>query len=143
MAKKEDLQEINRWWEDLNTDFENIYHNATDYILYCRFKESVYNKLTNKQKTQKGAAFMEILKISSKSDPRAVAKAMVLILKKGKEVEMHTLGAGAVNQAVKAAAIARGLVAPNGINIVVIPAFIDLEINGEEKTGIKLIVKAK
>lgn len=32
MAKKEDLQEINRWWEDLNTDFENIYHNATDYI---------------------------------------------------------------------------------------------------------------
>lgn len=86
---------------------------------------------------------MEILKVSSKSDPRAVAKAMVLILKKGKEVEMHALGAGAVNQAVKAAAIARGLVAPNGIDIVVIPAFMDLEINGEEKTGIKLIVKAK
>ena len=58
-------------------------------------------------------------------------------------VEIQTIGAGAVNQAVKAVAIARGFVAPNGIDVVCIPAFTQSEISGELKTGIKLDVLRK
>ena len=53
---------------------------------------------------------------------------------------MQAIGAGAVNQAIKAIAIARGFVAPSGIDLVCIPAFVDLQIEGEERTAIKLIV---
>jgi len=86
---------------------------------------------------------VEILKVSAKSNPKSVAKALALLLRREGKAELHAVGAGAVNQAVKAAAIARGLVAPNGIDAVVIPAFMDLEIDGEEKTGVKLIVQAR
>ena len=58
-------------------------------------------------------------------------------------VEIQTVGAGALNQAIKAIAIARGFVAPNGKNLVCIPAFSDISIDGEERTAIKLIVEAK
>lgn len=86
---------------------------------------------------------MEILKVSAKSNPKSVAKALALLLRREGKAELHAVGAGAVNQAVKAAAVARGLVAPNGIDAVIIPAFMDLEIDGEEKTGVKLIVQAR
>ena len=58
-------------------------------------------------------------------------------------VEIQTVGAGSLNQAIKAIAICRGFVAPTGDNLVVIPAFNDIEINGEAKTAIKLIVENK
>lgn len=86
---------------------------------------------------------MEILKVSAKSNPKSVAKALALLLRREGKAELHAVGAGAVNQAVKAAAVARGLVAPNGIDAVIIPAFMDLEIDGEERTGVKLIVQAR
>ncbi len=53
---------------------------------------------------------------------------------------MQAIGAGAVNQAIKAIAIARGFVAPSGIDLVCIPAFVDVQIDGEERTAIKLLV---
>lgn len=56
---------------------------------------------------------------------------------------MQAIGAGAVNQAVKAIAIARGYVAPSGIDLVCVPAFADVEIEGEERTAIKFLVKPK
>jgi stage V sporulation protein S len=86
---------------------------------------------------------VEILKVSAKSNPKSVAKALALLLRREGKAELHAVGAGAVNQAVKAAAVARGLVAPNGIDAVIIPAFMDLEIDGEERTGVKLIVQAR
>ncbi|HHY80019.1 MAG TPA: stage V sporulation protein S, partial [Thermoanaerobacter sp.] len=52
-------------------------------------------------------------------------------------------GAGAVNQAVKAIAIARGFVAPNGIDLIAIPAFSEIEIDGEMRTAIKFIVEPR
>ena len=58
-------------------------------------------------------------------------------------VEIQAIGAGALNQAIKAIAIARGFVAPSGKNLICIPAFTDITIDGEEKTAIKLIVEAK
>ena len=59
------------------------------------------------------------------------------------EVEIQVIGAGASNQAIKAIAIARGFVAPSGINLISIPAFTTIEINGKERTAIKLIIKEK
>ncbi|NLK62061.1 MAG: stage V sporulation protein S [Fusobacteria bacterium] len=84
---------------------------------------------------------MDILKVSTKSNPNSVAGAIAGILKENKAVELQSIGAGAVNQAVKAIAIARGFVAPTGINLVCVPAFVDVDINEEKRTAIKFIVK--
>lgn len=86
---------------------------------------------------------MEILKVSSKSNPSKVAGAIANIIRESKIVEIQTIGAGSLNQAIKAIAIARGFVAPSGENLVVVPAFSDISINGEQKTAIKLVVEAK
>ena len=67
---------------------------------------------------------MEILKVSSKSNPSKVAGAIANIYREKGYVEMQTIGAGSLNQAIKAIAIARGFVAPTGDNLVVIPAYI-------------------
>ncbi len=86
---------------------------------------------------------MEILKVSSKSNPSKVAGAIANIYREKGTVELQTIGAGSLNQAIKAIAICRGFVAPTGDNLVVIPAFNDITINGEQKTAIKLIVETK
>lgn len=85
---------------------------------------------------------MEILKVSTKSKPSSVAGALANAFKSKNIVLMQAIGAGALNQAIKAIAIARGYVAPLGKDLTVIPAFSDILIDGEEKTAIKLIVKA-
>lgn len=84
---------------------------------------------------------MEILKISSKSNPNSVAGAIAAQIKEDGKSEMQLIGAGALNQAIKAVAIARGFVAPAGINLVCIPSFVTVDVEGEEKSGIKIIVK--
>lgn len=84
-----------------------------------------------------------MLKVSSTSSPNSVAGALAGTIKEETRVELQAIGAGATNQAVKAIAIARGFVAPMGIDLVCIPAFIDLMIGDEEKTAIKLIVEKR
>ena len=86
---------------------------------------------------------MEILKVSSKSNANSVAGALANVFREKGIVEIQAVGAGALNQAIKAIAIARGFVAPNGKNLVCIPAFSDISFDGEERTAIKLIVEAK
>ncbi len=86
---------------------------------------------------------MEILKVSSKSNPNSVAGALSNVLKNTNVTEIQAVGAGALNQAIKAIIIARGYVAPSGKNLVCIPAFSDISIEGEERTAIKLIVEAQ
>lgn len=86
---------------------------------------------------------MEVLKVSTKSNPNSVAGALAAIIKERNTVEIQAVGAGAINQAVKAIAIARGFVAPIGKDIVCIPAFTDIEIDGEERTAIKLIIQPR
>ena len=83
-----------------------------------------------------------VLKISSKSEPNLVAGAIAGLIKEYDKAELHAIGAGALNQAVKSIAIARGYVAPSGMDLVCIPAFMEVEVEGEAKTGIKLIVKS-
>ena len=86
---------------------------------------------------------MEILKVSSKSNPSKVAGAIANVFREKGIVEIQTIGAGSLNQAIKAVAIARGFIAPSGKNIMLVPAFSDIEIDGEQKTAIKLIIEAK
>lgn len=84
---------------------------------------------------------MEVLKISTNSNPNSVAGAISGIIKEYGKVELQAIGAGAINQAVKAIAIARGYIAPAGIDLICIPAFAEVQVEGEDKTGIKFIVK--
>ena len=86
---------------------------------------------------------MELLKVAAKSNPNKVAGALAEVVRKQGMAEMQAVGAGALNQAIKAIAIARGFVAPSGIDLVCVPAFIDVEIEGVEKTAIKLIVSPR
>ena len=86
---------------------------------------------------------MEVLKVSTKSNPNSVAGALAAIIKEKNVVEIQAVGAGAINQAVKSIAIARGFVAPSGKDIVCIPAFTDIQIDGESRTAIKLIVQSR
>jgi len=84
---------------------------------------------------------MELLKISSKSNPNAIAGAIAGQIKETRKAEMQVVGAGALNQAIKAVAIARGFVAQLGINLVCIPGFTEVDIEGEKRTGMKIIVR--
>lgn len=86
---------------------------------------------------------MEILKVSSKSNPNNVAGAITNILREKDKVEVQVIGAGALNQLIKAIIIARGFVAPLGKNIVCIPSFNDIRINDEEKTAIKMLIESR
>ncbi|TZE83381.1 stage V sporulation protein S [Calorimonas adulescens] len=86
---------------------------------------------------------MEVLKVSAKSQPKSVAGALAAVLREKNVVEIQAVGAGAVNQAVKSIAIARGYVAPNGIDLIAIPAFSEIEIDGEVRTAIKFIVEPR
>ena len=86
---------------------------------------------------------MEVLKVSAKSNPNSVAGALAGVLREKGGAEIQAIGAGALNQAVKAIAIARGFVAPGGIDLVSVPSFTDIQIEGEERTAIKLIVEPR
>ena len=86
---------------------------------------------------------MDILKISTKSNPNSVAGAIAGLIKEKGKAEMQVIGAGAINQAVKAIAIARGFVAPSGIDLICIPAFTDVKIDDEDRTGIKLLIESR
>ena len=86
---------------------------------------------------------MDILKVSAKSSPNSIAGAIAGFVKEKGAVEIQAIGAGALNQAIKAIAITRGFVAPLGMELICIPAFTEVVIDGEEKTAIKLIVEPR
>jgi stage V sporulation protein S len=86
---------------------------------------------------------METLKVSAQSQPKSVAGALAAVLRNNNTAEIQAVGAGAVNQAVKAIAITRGFVAPNGIDLVTVPAFSEISIEGEDRTAIKFIIEPR
>jgi stage V sporulation protein S len=86
---------------------------------------------------------MDVLKVSAKSSPNSIAGALAGVIGEKGSAEIQAIGAGALNQAVKAVAIARGFVAPSGLELICIPAFTDIIIDGEERTAIKLIVEPR
>lgn len=86
---------------------------------------------------------MEILKVSAKSVPNSVAGAIAGVVRESGVVEVQAIGAGAANQALKSVAVARGYLAPVGIDVVCVPAFVNIFVEGEERTAMKLIVEPR
>jgi stage V sporulation protein S len=86
---------------------------------------------------------VEVLKVSAHSRPSAVAGAIAGVIRSHGRADVQAIGAGATNQAIKAVAIARDYLQPNGIDIVVVPAFIDVQIANEERTAIRLVVETR
>ena len=85
---------------------------------------------------------MDMIKVSASSRTAAVAGAIAGVVREFKRAEVQAIGAGAVNQAVKAIAIARGYIAPDNLDLVVKPAFVKLELENEERTALKFSIKA-
>jgi stage V sporulation protein S len=83
---------------------------------------------------------MEILKVAAKSRSTSVAGAIAGVIRESGHAEVQAIGAGAVNQAVKAVAIARGYLQEDGIEIVCVPSFVEVMIGSQERTAIKLVV---
>ena len=86
---------------------------------------------------------MDIIKVSARSVPKAVAGAICAVIRTGESAEVQAVGAGAVNQAIKAAAIARVFMSEEQVDAVCIPSFEELDVGGEQKTGIRLIVEKR
>jgi stage V sporulation protein S len=86
---------------------------------------------------------MEILKVAARSRSTSVAGAIAGVVRESGRAEVQAIGAGAVNQAVKAVAIARGYLAQDGYDVICIPEFTEVEIDGQERTAVKLIVEPR
>jgi stage V sporulation protein S len=93
--------------------------------------------------TDEGRAPKEVLKVAATSKPVLIAGAIAGVIRTKGRAEIHAIGAAAVNQAIKAIAIARGYVAPGGLDLVCIPSFINLSLDGQERTGIRLLVEVR
>jgi len=86
---------------------------------------------------------MALLKVSSKSNPHKVAGALAGSIREDGRAELQTIGAGSLNQAIKAVAIARGFVASEGFDLICSPAFTEVEIDGEQRTAIRLLIEPR
>jgi stage V sporulation protein S len=84
-----------------------------------------------------------VLKVSAKSNPNSVAGALAAVLRERESAELQAVGAGAINQAIKAVAIARSYLKAGHIDVACVPSFIDVDINGNERTGISLTVERR
>lgn len=86
---------------------------------------------------------MDVIKVSAQSRTSAVAGAIAGVVREHKHAEVQAIGAGAVNQAVKATAIARGYLHEDGLDVICIPEFTSVEIDGKERTAIRLVVEPR
>lgn len=84
---------------------------------------------------------VEVLKVSTRSRPSAVAGAIAGVLRQRDRVEVQSIGAGATNQAIKAIAIARAYLRDDGIDVGCVPFFMDVAIDGEERTAMRLLIQ--
>lgn len=84
-----------------------------------------------------------IFRVKTASSPPKVAGAIAGIIREHGRCELQAIGAGAVNQTVKAIGIARGYLAPAGMDIIAIPGFLDLDLDGEERTAIRFVVEPR
>jgi stage V sporulation protein S len=86
---------------------------------------------------------LELIKVSTKSHSTAVAGAIAGMVREHGRAEVQAIGAGAVNQAIKAATIARGYLALDGIDVITIPALAEVSIQGNERTAVRLTVEPR
>ena len=86
---------------------------------------------------------MDIIKVKANSRTAAVAGAIAGVMREHKHAEVQAIGAGAVNQAVKALVLARGYLAEDGIPVICMPEFVEVDIDGKIRTAVKLIVEPR
>lgn len=86
---------------------------------------------------------MNVIKVSSQSRTSSVAGAIAGVMREHRHAEVQAIGAGAVNQAVKAIAIARGYLSEDGIDIICVPEFTSVDIDGKERTAIRLNIEER
>jgi stage V sporulation protein S len=86
---------------------------------------------------------VDTIKVSAKSRSTAVAGAIAGVIREHKHAEVQAIGAGAVNQAIKAIAIARGYLERDGLDIACIPTFVEVDVSGEERTAVKMLVEVR
>lgn len=131
-----DLTETETAWEapDLTAVTSDNHHAPTDGQAFST--ETVFESVN-------GDVLGEVLKVSAKSRPSAVAGAIAGVVRENGRAEVQAIGAGATNQAVKAVAIARDYLLETGIEAICLPAFIDVTIDNEDRTAIRLIVEPR
>jgi stage V sporulation protein S len=86
---------------------------------------------------------LDIIKVSTRSRSTSVAGAIAGVVREYRRAEVQAIGAGAVNQAIKAVAIAKGYLALDGIDVICIPAFTEVSIDGQERTAVRLVVEPR
>jgi len=84
---------------------------------------------------------MDVIKVKANSRTAAVAGAIAGVFRENKRAEVQAIGAGAINQSIKALVLARGYLLEDGFNVVCIPEFVDVEIDGKVRTAVKLVVE--
>ena len=84
---------------------------------------------------------MNVLKVAAQSKPTAVAGAVAGLIREDGRAELQAIGAGAVNQAIKAIAISRSYLSPQHMDVICVPTFMEVEINHSQRTGLRLVVQ--
>ncbi len=84
---------------------------------------------------------LNVIKVSARSRTAAVAGAIAGVMRESEHAEVQAIGAGAVNQAVKAIVIAKGYLAEEGVNIFCVPSFVDVDIDDQERTAIRFVIE--
>ncbi len=125
---------IEESWEDDDDDYEEIEVAAV-------VEEQVVVAEPAKEKRESNSS--DVLKVSARSRPSAVAGAIAGVVRENGRAEVQAIGAGATNQAVKAVAIARDYLRETDIEAICLPAFIDVTIDNEDRTAIRLIVEPR
>lgn len=105
--------------------------------------EYAHTANTGTQQETEHQSSAEVLKVSTRSRPSAVAGAIAGVIRESGLAEVQSIGAGATNQAIKAIAIARSYLNEEGIDIVCVPSFIDVSIDNEERTAIRMLVERR
>ena len=98
---------------------------------------------TDKPQSNPREAAVDVIKVSANSRTSAVAGAIAGVIREHKHAEVQALGAGAVNQAIKALALATGYLKNDGIEIACVPQFVDVQIDEKVRTAIKLVIDPK
>lgn len=86
---------------------------------------------------------MDVIKVSANSRTSAVAGAIAGVIREHKHAEVQAIGAGAVNQAIKALVLATGYLKGDGIEVVCVPEFADITIDDKVRTAIKLVIEPR
>ena len=86
---------------------------------------------------------MNIIKVSAQSRTSAVAGAIAGVMRDVQRAEVQAIGAGAVNQAIKAIVVAKGYLAEEGVDIICTPSFVEIMIGDQERTAIRLVVEPR